>query len=348
MIRPAAYLLPLAALLAVSTAADAARLRLGFQGGAWQFNQADQVEAWSNSPQSAIAIDNRQHSGFTTVSVTWQNLIAGSFLASPEGVVLGSSREGQAMTSQLTVPPGERQQWALHPNVNGPYRFAVIGDTRNPDRGSRIFGEAAKGMASDRVTFAVHVGNAVSGGNRSQMAMFRSQLKSFSFPTYVVPGNHDLTAGGREPWSRLFGEMPVSFQIDQDHFILLDNAFGTLNASQMAWLERTLTKAREEKARHLFVFMHRPPVDPRPGINRAMTDVRQVRALLGLFQRHRVHTVFAGHIPMYAQERRQAVDYVTTGGGGEKLAVPQARGGFHHYMRVRVEGETVTIEPVKL
>lgn len=348
MIRPAALLLPLATVLAVSAAADAARLRVGFSGGAWAFNQADQVEAWSNSPQSAIAIDNRQHSGFTSVAVTWQNLIAGSFLASPEGVVLASSREGQAMTSQLMVPPGERQQWRLHPNVNGPYRFAVIGDTRNPERGGRIFGEAAKRMAGEHVTFAVHVGNAVTGGSASQMAMFRNQLKSFPFPTYVVPGNHDLTAGGRGPWSRLFGEMPVSFRIDQDQFILMENAFGRLSDAHYAWLERTLAKAREEKARHIFVFMHRPPVDPRPGVNRAMTDIRQVRSLLGLFEQHGVHTVFAGHIPMYAKERRRSVDYVTTAGGGEKLAVPVGKGGFHHYMRVVVAGDRVTIEPVKL
>lgn len=348
MIRRTTFLLPVLAAVAVTTAADAARMRVAFSGGAFTLKQPSQVVAWSNSPQSAIAIDNRQHGGFTNVSVTWQNLIAGSFLASPEGVVISSSREGAEMVSQLTVPPGERQQWSLHPNVNGPYRFAVIGGTRNPDQAQRVFGEAAKRMAAEKITFAVHLGNAVSGGSESQMQVFRNQLKSFPFPTYVVPGNHDLTAGGRGPWGRLFGEMPVTFRIDRDRFVMMDNAFGTLSRSQLAWLERTLAKAQDEQARHVFVFMHRPPVDPRPGINKAMTDIQQVRSLLALFERHHVHTAFAGHIPMYARERRRGVDYVTTAGGGEKPAVGAGRGGFYHYMRVVVDGDTVAIEPIKL
>jgi len=246
------------------------------------------------------------------------------------------------------VSPGDHQQWALHPNVNGPYKFAVIGDTRNSTASQRIYGQLSRDMAARQMLFSIHLGNAVTNGSVRQLELFREQLKSFAFPTYVVPGNHDVAGPGRKAWQRLFGAVPLSFKVARDRFLLIDNTSGVLDKSQLKWLESGLQQASGEQARHTFVFLHQPLVDTRPGINQAMRDVAQVRNLLRLFQRYRVHTVFAGHIPMYAQEQRRGVRYVTSGGGGDKLAPSAGRGAYHHYIKVEVDGDGVNVAAVPL
>lgn len=331
---------------AAAASADIGGVHAEVSRGALETPAPDHMQVWCNSPQTSLTVDNGNHAGFVGLSATWQNLMAGAFVATPEGVVIGSSRDGSALKTSVTVQPRERQRWTLHPNTRDNYRFAVIGDTRNAVTGSQIFGRLSKDMARGQVQFAIHLGNAVSRGNSSQLQLFREQLRSFPFPTYVVPGNEDVTDGGRKTWRKLFGDVPLEFNIGKDHFLLVDNAFGKVDKPTLSWLESTLKQANDDHARHIFVFLHQPLVDVRPGLNQGMRDVDQVRELLRIFQAHRVHTVFAGHIPLYARETRRGVFYVTTGGGGEKLAAHAGNGAFHHYVRVEVNGDDVRMEPV--
>lgn len=333
--------------LAVTQTADAANMPISLAGGAWSLKAPDRLHVWANSPQATLGLDNRRNTSFTTMNVHWQNLVAGAYVSTPEGVVLGSSRDGDPMATALSLPPGERQRWSLAPNINGAYRFAVIAKTKNAEAGQRTYGELAKRMGAQNTQFSLHLGDAVSGGNARQLELFREQLKAFPFPTYALPGSDDLAGDGRKAWARLFGAVPLSFKVDKDRFLMLDNAAGTLRPDQRTWLERSLQAASDERARHIFVFLNKPLVDPRPGINRGMKDVNEVRALLGLFQRHGVRTVFAGHLPLYARETRRGVDYVVTGGGGDKLYGKPQQGGYHHYVQVEVNGDAVNVYPVR-
>lgn len=333
--------------LAVTQTADAANMPISLSGGAWSLRGHDQLTVWANSPQASLGLDNRPNTSFTSMNVSWHNLVAGAYLATPEGVVLGSSRDGDQMATALSLPPGERQRWSLNPNINGAYRFAVIARTQNAEKSQRTYGELAKRMGAQKTQFSLHLGDAVAGGDARQLERFREQLKAFPFPTYAVPGGEDLAGEGRKAWGRLFGQVPLSFRVDKDRFLLLDNAAGALSKDQRAWLERALQGASDERARHVFVFLNKPLVDPRPGINRGMRDLKEVRSLLALFQRHGVRTVFAGHLPLYARETRRGVDYVVTGGGGDKLAGKPQQGGFHHYVQVEVNGDAVNVYPVR-
>jgi hypothetical protein len=316
-------------------------------GAAASFEGSDKLQVWANSPRAAIAIDNHTGGRFYTLNVQWQNLIKGSFLVTPEGVVVGSERQGDALTSALTVQPGDRQGWALHPNINGPYRFAVIGSTQGPDS-QGIYGILAKQMAARQVKFAIHLGDAVTHGDARQMAIFREQLKSFPFPTYVLPGTDDLAYGGQAAWEQLFGKLPLAFSVGGDTFLMLEDAAGGVPKREKTWLLQTLQRAQDAHARHLFVFLHRPIIDPRPGFNSGISDVLQARWLLAVFKRFHVNTVFAGHLPLFNQERRKDVYYVISGGGGAKLAVAPSRGGFHHYVEISVNGDAVSVVPEHL
>lgn len=331
--------------LALAAPASARGLSVSTLGAAWQLHGED-LKIWANSAEAGLTLDNRGgQRGFLNLNATWDNIVAGSFVSTPEGVVVGTSRDGSPIAGAVTLPTGERQSWSLKPNVTGAYRFAVVGGTRAAQPGQATYGQISQAMKGQGVTFALHLGNAVTNGNPRQLEVFREQLRSFAFPTYVVPGNHEVAAGGRKSWEKLFGTMPVSFRIGTDRFILLDNAAGAIERRHEDWLMGVLSRAKDEHARRVFVFLHLPLVDVRPGINQGMRDRAQVRRLLKLFRHHDVHTVFAGHIPMFARERRQGVSYVTTSGGGER---PVA-GAQHHWVRVDVDASGgVAVLPIKV
>lgn len=336
-----------ATLLAVPASANG--LAISAQGGAWQLQGYEKLQIWANSPEAAVTVDNRGQRGFLTLNATWDNIVAGSFVSTPEGVVVGTSRDGTPVSGAITIPSAERQSWSVKPNITGAYRFAVLGGTRAAAPGQATYGQISQAMKGQGVNFAIHLGDAVTNGNKRQLEVFREQLRSFAFPTYVLPGNHEVAAGGRKDWQRLFGSMPLSFKVGGDRFLMIDNATGTLDRKQEAWLLGALGRATDEKARRIFVFLHQPLVDVRPGLNQGMRDVVQVRRLLKIFRQHAVHTVFAGHIPMYAREHRQGVAYVTTAGGGERPAAPPARGGYHHWVRVDVDVTGgVTVVPIRV
>ncbi|MNS37229.1 3',5'-cyclic adenosine monophosphate phosphodiesterase CpdA [compost metagenome] len=332
--------------MAVAMTADASQLPLSVFGGTWA-TKAERVLVWANSPQTSLAFDNRRGTNFANVALQWENLVPGAYLSTPEGVVIASSRTGDAMSAQLTVPARERQTWALNPNINGAYRFAVIGKTHHADSGQRTYGVLAKRMGDQKNQFALHLGDAVAGGNPRQLELFREQLKAFPFPTYALPGGADVAGEGKQAWSRLFGGLPLAYKVDRDRFIMLDNVSGTLKKEERTWLERTLQQANDTNARHIFVFLNKPLVDPRPGLNKGMTKIDEVRSLLNLFQRHRVRMVFASHLPIFSREKRKGVDYVITGGGGDALYGTPKQGGFHHYVQVDINGDAVNAYPVR-
>lgn len=308
------------------------------QGGALSGQGTPRLKVWANSPQATLAYNNRGHLGVVGLSLQVDNLMAGAYLSTPEGVVVGSAREGGVLEASLSVGPGEQDSWKLVPNLQGGYRFAVLGSTRHPTEGAATFGKLSKAMAHRKVAFAVHLGNAVRLGDAAQMGLFREQLKALNFPTYVVPGDEDLVRGGAAAWTRTFGQGPTSFKLDQDRFLLVDNAFGRLHPSQRRWLELQLTMSRQRNERHRFVFLHRPLIDTRPKLNEGMLRLEEVKELLALFSKQQVTAVFAGHLPMYAQELRGGVRYLTSGGGGAPLARLAGSGAFHHYVEVEVSG----------
>lgn len=337
------------ALLTAMPAGAIAPMKVATTAAAWSMPAGDRLRVWANSPEADLTVDTRGRRGFVNLEATWDNVLAGSFVSTPEGVVVGNSRDGAPITAALTLSAPDLDRWTLRPNLSGAYRFAVVSGTRNAKPGQNTYGTLSRDMAARGTGFAIHLGNAVTNGNPRQAEVFREQLRSLKFPTYVIPGNHEVASGGRKDFQKLFGAMPVTFKIGPDRFIMLDNATGQLETRDENWLMGVLARASEERARRIFVFLHQPLVDIRPGLNQGMRDVKQVRRLLKMFKQHSVDTVFAGHIPMYAQERRQGVRYVTTAGGGENPVVPAESGGYHHWIRVDVSADgAVDIAPVKV
>jgi hypothetical protein len=193
-------------------------------------------------------------------------------------------------------------------------------------------------------------------------------------PLFNAPGNHEIHPGEtclpasappcdpkclQEGFSRRFGPVYGSFDYAGVHFISLDTEFpgqeDSIDGDQLDWLQRDLEK--NKGARAIFVFCHTqfytsPLIDADEGPDHQSLHNRA--ALHDLFRRYPVRGIFTGHEHLYwhaPPEQHDFLDYFIAAGGGAPAYAPPERGGFAHYVLVRISGEKVSydvIEPGRL
>jgi len=137
------------------------------------------------------------------------------------------------------------------------------------------------------------------------------RLDAAGIPLAVTPGNHDASAYAsfvmereayRDEWLRRAGrlgfvdraEYPFhyAFAVDDVLFVSLDvTRVGALDASQMQWLDRVLTR-HAARFRHRVAFGHLPVL---PFAQGRETEVTADHALERLLQRHGVELYLSGH-----------------------------------------------------
>ena len=106
-------------------------------------------------------------------------------------------------------------------------------------------------------------------------------------------------------------------------------------------------------ARAIFLFDHTelyssPLIDPDEG--RSHPAIANRCALHDLFRRHPVKAVFSGHEHLYWREpaeQHDGIDYFVAGGAGAPLYTTPERGGFSHYILVRISGDKVRYDVIE-
>ena len=69
--------------------------------------------------------------------------------------------------------------------------------------------------------------------------------------------------------------------------------------------------------------------------------------MIALFRKHPVRAVFSGHEHVYWRETHDGIDYFIAGGAGAPLYASPDRGGFSHYVIVRLSGDALTYDVVE-
>ena len=219
--------------------------------------------------------------------------------------------------------------------------FAVCGDSRgNPDQYHRLL----QAVMADGSEFLIHTGDLVNKGTEAEWQAFLVPMAGFTLPFYPMPGNHDGLDGKLDGYLQYSGATAAHYSFDRDlvHFALADSHGGGVTASEMAWLRDDLSVTKQPVK---MVFLHHPPFDP-DGSDHIMAFGNE--AFMQLMVQERVDYVFAGHIHAYSRAERDGTVYVITGGGGARLYTEGHPQAFHHYLRVAVQGQQVTIEVVKV
>ena len=243
-------------------------------------------------------------------------------------LALGAIRVQAALEGPPPVlpPAGEVLQG------EAPFRFAMIGDSRG---NTCVFEAILERIAADDVSFVLHGGDIVQSYSRAQFQWVLHELaeEELGVPMCFVPGNHDIDDGADEArryrfYTASFGPRRYWFSYADSLFVAFDNATERCTEEDLAWLDRTLGRLRDDY-KSCFVFMHLPPRDPRPGHNHALQPDTGADELIQLLAEHDVTAVLASHIHSYAEDEVAGIPVFITGGGGAELEEPDDR---HHYL----------------
>jgi len=182
--------------------------------------------------------------------------------------------------------------------------------------------------------------------------------------------NFGLAAGGQ-----IYG----SFTYANSHFVVLNSSEvapkaakrapfakpapdvnldpGHIPPAQLDWLRADLAA---NTSLHTFVFMHHPI---KPKKKDMALDPKDAAELVAEFSKHKnISYVFASHEHLYYNPQTKDLSplaartdpttgaplYVVSGGAGAKLVGTPETGGFHHYLKITVQGNRVQPEIVKL
>ena len=228
------------------------------------------------------------------------------------------------------------------------FEFVVIGDTRPrfESQDFRLFEGLIGKINALKPARVINLGDLIYGygppSKEKQWDKYQQVIRAIEPPYYQVPGNHDThSKEARRIYGRRFGSFYQSFDYQDWHFVLLDNTehqrWGYLGPAQLAWLKADLQATR---ARGVFVFLHFPVWEPERITPEYYAFWEQT--LHPLFRNSRVRAVFAGHYHAYGPTREfDGIRYFITGGGGAELRPEYKKsGGEHHFLRVKVSGDS--------
>ena len=225
------------------------------------------------------------------------------------------------------------------------FSFVVFGDNRD---GDKIFMDLIEKVNQEKgISFAVNTGDLVSHGRESEYKKYLEMISKLKVKLYNVAGNHDLVGSGYKYFKRHFGPFYYSFDFENSHFVVLNNAFkDSFDAGQFSWLRQDLAATEKE---NIFVFMHCPTFDPSEIYkDHVMSGRAVVKELMAVFKKYNVDYVIAGHIHGYARAKRDGIVYIVTGGAGAPLYLPKDFGGFYHYVKIAVDGRKIRDEVVRI
>lgn len=239
---------------------------------------------------------------------------------------------------------------SLKENKDPHFRFIVVSDT-----GSGFFMAEASTLKlvsrinrEDRfkkapIDFVINVGDVTFRGRPSHYKNYAKIKEMIKFPVVDVIGNHDNDwTKNTALFNKYCGECEFSFVDRNSYFIVLDNNDGDFKERQFKWLEAELNKAKDYK--HTFIFMHKPPFDPRQQAwYRCETNPWSHR-FLKLCDRYKVDMVLSGHANINRAVKFGSVTYLVSGGGGTLLIQPSSEGGFLNYIVVKVNKDYLDYE----
>ena len=225
------------------------------------------------------------------------------------------------------------------------YSFLVCGDPHGrTDLLAKVVSQAREGE------FLVIAGDITTGKGMQEMQMMKDFLDASGLEYHVIPGDNDMPGGDPSVFRAVFGPDYYSLDKQDSHLIFLDDAvIGTgCPDEDLSWLRSDLAGVGEDKL--IIAFAHVPPgapvdigksgfVERESKSNREMQDILQGAGALA---------IYCGHIHAYMPYSSGPPRVVVTGGAGADPHLSEDAGGFHHFLRVTVEGDTVSEEVIRI
>lgn len=255
------------------------------------------------------------------------------------------------ISGNITLPNVETTNWnyqqlnQINHNESN-YTFTFSGDERN-DEGN--FARMINHINQNHPQLLFNINGGDLKSKASELPTFKGEYldpgstTKFDKPVLFVIGNHELEGDQNETiYGKIFGYPTYySFTEENSYLIVIDNAQGELNHTQMEWLKQQLNES--QKYQYRFVFMHTPLYNP----NGSQEEHAMIKtgpggadALNTLFNENNVTMIFASHIHNYYTGTWGRTPFIISGGAGapaEKNHPPD-----HHYILVNVTDKDVT------
>ncbi|MCD4783049.1 MAG: metallophosphoesterase [Candidatus Eremiobacteraeota bacterium] len=243
---------------------------------------------------------------------------------------------------EVNIPAGKSARFTISYKSNNPekFTFALVGD---PQGNMKIFSGMLAEIKKKKPLFIIVMGDLVERGTSREYSEYLKTISGFPIPIYHIPGNHDITDGGRSRFLWDVSPADYSFDVGKFHFTMLDSSRWYLRKNQWRWLEGEL-----KKHSNCFVFMHVPPFSPIKRFDEYTLAYKgQKKRFLSVMKRHKVRSVFSGHVHGFQKEVRDGVQYYVSGGGGAKLHLFPWNGGYYNFLIVDVDDMKFRVSVVK-
>lgn len=241
------------------------------------------------------------------------------------------------------------------PGAKPLYVFAVCGDNRIMGIESGVLTSIVESAKANGAQFIVNTGDVTEDGSRDELITYRDFTEKSDMKFYTVPGNHEL--GFKEvsnDYKEILGPDYFSFDYAGDHFIILNNANDLIgiDGGQMQWFSSDLA-ANGGKPRQ-FIFTHIPVADPSLPSDHVSGEygeegLKSGQKMVELAAAYpNVEDFYFGHIHAYLAYELAGIDAYVTGGAGAPFHLPEAAGGYYHYLLVSVYPDVVSVEVVRV
>lgn len=233
------------------------------------------------------------------------------------------------------------------------FRFAVVSDLHialshtiwnHPSRFHLVevsipaFESVLEHLTLLNLDFLLIPGDLTQHGEPDNHSWLQKRLAQLPFPTYVIPGNHDVPVIEADNQSIAFTDFPSYYRkfgygdseqlyyhcellpgvrligLNSNTFDEQGQQIGRLDETQLQWLQAVLAETKNELVLlmiHHNVIEHLPNQSHHPMANRYM--LQNAPDLLSILQQHKVKLVFTGHLHIQDVAQANGVYDITTG-----------------------------------
>ncbi len=225
------------------------------------------------------------------------------------------------------------------------FSFLVCGD---PHARTDLLGEIISRARPHE--FLVITGDISTGKGLEEMRGMKEFLDGTGIAYHVIPGDNDMPNGDLSVFREVFGPDHYFLDLQDARLVFVNDAVAGVGCpdEQLTWLEETLSGLEGEKT--VIAFSHVPPGAPlgvgKGGFQPRETD--SAREMLDILARAGSPVLYCGHIHAYMLYGSGPPRVVVSGGAGADPHLSEQSGGFHHFLRVTVDGGEVSEEVIRL
>lgn len=238
------------------------------------------------------------------------------------GMIAASSSVQQRFNNSMKQPDIDFYPDKVETDANA-YRFLVATDFHIQEDQWNKVGNFMDYASSDDFMMTMMLGDFMYVAGSSLDRLADSISIHDNLRTYPAIGNHDVYKDGYQNTYRAnFGATSYYFTLstpeDDDLFIILDSANGTLGKEQFHWLESLLSQERNT-TRNCYVFTHANFFSPPDYMDVISTyPVEAMMKILDLFSKYDVTAVFTGHSHVRDVTILKGTKYITVGSWCDK------------------------------